>query len=403
MFVGEVGMTESWPIVTLGDVLTQYKSYIGTPEARMYPKLSVKLYGKGVVLDTAVDGSSVKMKSHQIAKAGQVILSEIWGKRGAIGLVPPDGEGALCTSHFFLFDVDQKKIDLGYLQALLKTNYLENQLNPSAKGTTGYAAIRPSHLLSAKIPLPPIEGQRRIAALLAEVTSRTEEAQMMREQAERETDVLVDATILKIFSERHTTSWTGGRLEDYLIDIRYGTSRRCIDDSSGTPVLRMGNIQNGRLDLRWLKYLHLDHNERRSLLLLKGDILVNRTNSADLVGKCAVFDLDDDFSFASYLIRIRLDTTLVEPRLVAAYINSPIGRQYMLSKRKQMTGQANVNASRLKALPIALPPLEEQVRIVKHIEQLRSKTEMLRELQVQTSRGFESLLPSIMNKALREH
>src|SRR3989304_623944 len=107
----------------------------------------------------------------------------------------------------------------------------------------------------------------------------------------------------------------------------------------------MGNIQRGRLDLRNLKYLHLNGKDRKKLLLERGDILVNRTNSAELVGKCAVFDLEGEYGFASYLIRLRVERTRAEPRLLAYYINSPIGRAYMFNERKQMTGQANVNAT----------------------------------------------------------
>jgi type I restriction enzyme S subunit len=93
-----------WPTARLGEVLTHFTEYIEAPEPREYRKLSVKLYGKGVVLDAPADGAMLKMKRHQLAKAGQIILSEIWGKKGAIGFVPPEGDGALCTSHFFLFD-----------------------------------------------------------------------------------------------------------------------------------------------------------------------------------------------------------------------------------------------------------------------------------------------------------
>ena len=119
------------------------------------------------------------------------------------------------------------------------------------------------------------------------------------------------------------------------------------------------------------KALHLNERDRRKLLLSKGDLLVNRTNSAELVGKCAVFDLEGDFAFASYLIRLRLDLTRADPRLVAAYINSPAGRSYMFDKCKQMTGQANVNGTRLKALPIALPPLADQGRLFDYISPLQ--------------------------------
>ena len=117
-----------WPKVKLGDVLRHYQEYIEAPEPRMYPKLSVKLYGKGVALDTPADGLTLKMKRHQLAKTGQVILSEIWGKKGAIGFVPPEGDGALCTSHFFLFDIREDKLDRRWLQAIFDANYLQEQL-----------------------------------------------------------------------------------------------------------------------------------------------------------------------------------------------------------------------------------------------------------------------------------
>src|SRR5436309_8006983 len=141
-------MKNTWPQVKLGEFLTHYTEYIEAPEPRIYPKLSVRLYGKGVVLDSPADGTSLKMKRHQIAKAGQVILSEIWGKKGAIGFVPREGDGALCTSHFFLFDLNLDRLGPQYLRLIFTGNYLEDQLNAEAFGTTGYAAVRPKNLLA---------------------------------------------------------------------------------------------------------------------------------------------------------------------------------------------------------------------------------------------------------------
>jgi type I restriction enzyme S subunit len=163
----------------------------------------------------------------------------------------------------------------------------------------------------------------------------------------------------------------------------------------------MGNIQHGRLDLHDLKYLHIAEKDRERFLLKRGDILVNRTNSAELVGKCAVFDTAGDYAFASYLIRLRLDTETAEPQLIASYINSPTGRAYMFSERKQMTGQANVNATKLKALPIALPPLAEQRRIVSELEELWSKVDALRKFHTQTAAEIDALLPSVLDKAFK--
>lgn len=194
-------MTHEWPMVPLGEVMSQFQDYIDSPEPREYPKLSVKLYGRGVVLDEPADGATLLMKRHQIAKAGQVILSEIWGKKGAIGFVPPEGEGALCTSHFFLFDVHTDKIDPKWLQAIFTANYLQDQLDAEAKGTTGYAAVRPKNLLAATIPLPPLDQQRRLVARIEALAAKIEEARGLRRLAVEEAEALLASERARVFAQ----------------------------------------------------------------------------------------------------------------------------------------------------------------------------------------------------------
>ena len=122
-------MANGWQTVPLAHVLKQDTNYVTELEPIIYPKLSVKLYGKGVTLDAPTDGANVRMQRHQFAKPGQVILSEIWAKKGAIGIVPPEGEGALVTSHFFLFDIDEKKVFQEFISWLLKDNYFADLLD----------------------------------------------------------------------------------------------------------------------------------------------------------------------------------------------------------------------------------------------------------------------------------
>jgi len=119
---------------------------------------------------------------------------------------------------------------------------------------------------------------------------------------------------------------------------------------------------DGNLDYTRLKFLPSDHCEFPELLLTHGDILFNRTNSAELVGKTAVyFDTGQPTSFASYLIRLRVVGYL--PELVSAYINSEYGREWIRSVVNQQVGQANVNGTKLRELGIPLPPIEEQREI----------------------------------------
>src|SRR6266498_1775683 len=184
-------MTNGWQTIQLAEVLKQDTNYVLELEPITYPKLSVRLYGKGVTLDAPTNGANVKMQRHQFAKPGQIIVSEIWAKKGAIGIVPPEGEGALVTSHFFLFDIDKTKIEPTFIGWFLKRNYFAETLDAHAHGTTGYAAVRPKQFLALEIPLPPLTEQHRIVAHIESLAARVNEAQRLREEAVEEINSLL--------------------------------------------------------------------------------------------------------------------------------------------------------------------------------------------------------------------
>jgi type I restriction enzyme S subunit len=162
--------------------------------------------------------------------------------------------------------------------------------------------------------------------------------------------------------------WTWASVEQLSTRIQYGSSAKTNQDSSGIPVLRMGNIQDGKFDFDSLKYLPKAHDEFPELLLARGDLLFNRTNSAELVGKTAVYKgTPHPCSFASYLIRARFGDGCV-PDFVSYFINSVFGRAWIADVVSQQVGQANVNGTKLQAVAIPLPPLAEQERIVAEVE-----------------------------------
>jgi type I restriction enzyme S subunit len=162
--------------------------------------------------------------------------------------------------------------------------------------------------------------------------------------------------------------WVWARVGQISHTIQYGTSEKANLDPSGIPVLRMGNIQDGNIDFGNLKYLSHETPKINGLLLDAGDILFNRTNSAELVGKTAVYrSTHPKATFASYLIRVKACDSYL-PELVSYYINSFYGRKYIAAVVSQQVGQANVNGTKLANMPIIVPPLDEQVRIVAELE-----------------------------------
>lgn len=159
------------------------------------------------------------------------------------------------------------------------------------------------------------------------------------------------------------SDWRLCSLGEITISSQYG-----ISSSSGrdclVPILRMNNLQDGHIDLSDLSYIKISKTELESLVLVKGDLLLNRTNSYDLVGKTAVYDIEDQHVFASYLVRFRLSSSVL-PAFINYYLNSDDGQRKLKRLATKAVSQANINPSILKKrLLIPIPSLLEQRRIV---------------------------------------
>jgi type I restriction enzyme S subunit len=167
--------------------------------------------------------------------------------------------------------------------------------------------------------------------------------------------------------------WVWTRLGIVGESFTYGSSQKATEDASAVPILRMGNVQGGMVTMGNLKYLNDLQDELPSLLLEKGDLLFNRTNSYELVGKTGIFSgYNRPVTFASYLIRIRLMQQFCSPAYANLYMNTSDCRSNEIAPDlTQQTGQANYNGTKLKNIRFPLPPREEQSRIVARVESLR--------------------------------
>ncbi len=260
-----------------------------------------------------------------------------------------------------------------------------------------FEAVTGAQVKAHTIPMAPLNEQRRIVAAIEEQLSRLDAADESLRRAERRLEALASAAL----GEAVSGQWPTVRLGDVTESQVYGTSAKANTDPSGVPVLRMGNIQAGRLDFTDLKYLPHEHPDVSKHTLRVGDLLFNRTNSPELVGKSAVFKRGPEpTAFASYLIRVRLGPQC-DPEWAALVINGPIGRRYVASVRSQQVGQANVNGTKLAAMPIPLPPLDEQQRIVAEVGQRLSLVDALRASIARAQRRSAALRSSILERAFR--
>lgn len=196
------------------------------------------------------------------------------------------------------------------------------------------------------------------------------------------------------------SGWAWATIDQLAESVEYGTSAKTDDNDSGVPVIRMGNIQDGELVMDNVRYLPPEHEDFPGQLLHDGEVLFNRTNSPELVGKSTVYrGAPSPCAAASYIIHVRLIG--VVPELVAHYLNSPMGRAWIRSAISQQVGQANVNGSKLKALAIPVPPLAEQRRIVDLLGRVLSSARRHLNTGSLARQRLERLNQSLLAKAFR--
>jgi type I restriction enzyme S subunit len=387
-----------WPMVPLREVLSPYQEYIEAPEAMEYPKLSVKLYGKGVVLDAPADGSTLKMKRHQIAKSGQVILSEIWGKKGAIGFVPAEGNGALCTSHFFLFDVHRNMLEPKYLQAIFTANYLQDQLDVEAKGTTGYAAVRPKDLFAAEIPLPPLAEQRRIVARIESLSARIEEARGLRQQSFVKVEALANSIRREVFSESDFSTVNLGKACEAIIDNLHSNPTYA---DEGLPCIRSPDVGWGSLDLVNARKTSEEEYQWRTARgePTAGDVVLVREGGG--TGKAALVRRGERFSLGQRVMMLRPKKDSVLPEFFLHQLLSPTIQEDQIASLSKGSASPHLNIGALKEFRFQIPSLPEQRRIVAYLDALQTNIDALKKLQAETAAELAALLPSILDKAFK--
>lgn len=186
-------MSSLWPMVKLGEVLRHRKEFIRIDDLTTYKRPRVRLHAKGIVQRDEIAGAVIKTKTQQLCRADDFLVAEIDAKVGGFGIVPSALAGAIVSSHYFLFDVDDSKLDRRFLKFFIQTPGFQAQI--AAQGSTNYAAIRPSDVLGYEIPLPPLPEQRRVVARIEELASEIEEARDLRARVSEESEALCRAII----------------------------------------------------------------------------------------------------------------------------------------------------------------------------------------------------------------
>lgn len=304
---------------------------------------------------------------------------------------------AALNQHIFKVVEDKKVIDKTYLYYALRE--VMQEIRDQTHGAT-MKHINKGEFESVEIPLPPLPEQKRIAAILTEQLAIAEKARKASETRLEAARALPAAYLRQVFESKEAGIWPKVKLQNICLgNGQYGTSQISNGEGKGLPVLGMKHIQNGRIFFKDVLHVELPEKELDKYLLKKGDLIFNRTNSAELVGKTAVFDLDVNTVFASYLIRFRINDLLADSRFISAFINSRLGRIFIENNMARAIGQVNISASTMNEMIIPLPPINFQRKIMDEFAFWRREYERLNCLLSEESETILKLPASLLRQA----
>lgn len=238
--------------------------------------------------------------------------------------------------------------------------------------------ISAGYLKNVQFGLIPMQQQIDIVEKLDKV----EKLIVLRKEQLAKLDQLVKSRFIELFGTYpdNPMGWETGTIRDVVADVRYGSSRPAVDGGK-YPYLRMNNITyDGELDLSDTKRIDVPESELAKCTVRRGDVLFNRTNSKELVGKTCVYNRDEMMVLAGFVIRVRV-TDRVLPEFLSAFLNTDFSKQMLLGMCKAAIGQANINAQEMQNIGLYLPPIELQQRFVQFKEQTdKSKLAIQRSL-----------------------
>lgn len=273
---------------------------------------------------------------------------------------------------------------------------------------TTVPALRKTDLENIPIPLPPLNEQQRIVNRIESLFAKLDRAKELIENTLAQFEQNKMAILHKAFTGELTakwrkennidlSSWQEKTIDELCTSLKYGTSKKSKPEGS-VVVLRMGNLQNGEIDWSNLMYTD-DKDDIEKYLLKKGDVLFNRTNSPELVGKTSIYCGEYPAIYAGYLIKLDYGKDIIGEYL-NYMMNSTKAKHYCYTVKTDGVSQSNINAKKIGAFEIPVPTIEEQQEIVNILDKLLAKYNKIKNLEQQLEK-IELLKKAILAKAFR--
>jgi len=289
---------------------------------------------------------------------------------------------------------DNKKLFPEFAKYLIRSPAFRSRLSNFINKAVNQTSVSIGNLKTIPVSVPSLEDQRRIADTL----DRAEALRAKRRAALAQLDELVKSIFIEMFGDpaANPKGWPICNIGYVLESASYGTIEKS-EAIGGYPVLRMNNItRTGEMDLTDLKFMDLADSQKERYLVQVGDVLFNRTNSAELVGKTAIFRDTRPMAYAGYLIRLRVNKQN-DPEYLSAFLNTDYSKRMLRGMYKSIIGMANINATEIQAMKIPQPPLSLQQEFARRV----AAVEKLKTVHKASLAELDALFASLQYRAFR--
>lgn len=349
---------------------------------------------------TELVDKSLKAGDLLVCEGGEIGRAAVWD-----GRVPVMS----FQNHLHRLRRKQDDVDARFYVYFLQSAFTQLGIFEGAGNKTTIPNLSRNRLAALDVPHPPKPEQQSVAQALAKVR----EAIAVHDKATSTALELKHAVMNDLFTRglrgepsKETEigplpeSWALVEFREVREWLQYGTSRHCTVEQRTYPVLRIPNVESGRVNPTDLKYCDLSVAEGAKYLLKPGDLIFIRTNGVlERLGTCAVYeDTPEGALFASYLIRARVKTNTANPKFLAYFYGSRLGTSLVAGRATPAAdGKYNLNTGTIDSLPVPLPAtLDEQDEIVQVLEALDRKIDLHQKKRASLDELFESLLHKLM-------
>lgn len=404
-YINPFSLTSIYPLVKLYKLIKPEKFRIAKKEYKGKTSIVSKISFSDGLIHLRPERKT-GMDLYKLDK-NHLLVSKINFHQGAVAINKINK--LVCSTHYQPYKIDYSNVTGDYLILALRSKRFKEFIKYlRADGIKNEATF--DFIGNLQIPLPPILIQKRLLKHYNQKISNAEEFEIESNEIEKNIQKYLfevlgikfsekenENKIFKLIDFKDVERWSvdylsnlntikemlQGKFEpikfgELINSFQYGLSEKSTKEPVGFPMLRMSNIYDSETVLDDLKYVKIEENTFKKYRLEKGDLLFNRTNSKELVGKTSIFVSDEDYTFASYIIRVKLNKEKVDINYINFLFNSKILQIQKDMISRQILGQANINSIEMQNFLFPIPPLEIQKEITETVQKMKSKIKKLR-------------------------